>query len=106
MPSHREKKRYLLVKSSEVKDVKAFRKQINQAVEDFLGALGMARVSLKFIEFGTLSGKNKELWAIICVNRDMLEKVRAAFCIYSGFGENEGEIKVENVSGSLKKLRS
>ena len=102
MPSHREKKRYLLVRSGEssVDNIKEFRKQINQAVADFLGVLGMAKASLKFID----SGSNKKgMWAIICVSRDMLEKVRAAFCVFS---DKKGKgIEVENVSGTLKKLR-
>jgi len=111
MPSHREKKRYLLVKagkSSQVRDIKDFRKQINLAVTEFLGVLGMAKASMKFIDSGasdsTGTGKDKEFWAILCVNRGSLEKVRAAFCVFSG-GTERG-IRVENVSGTLKKLRS
>src|SRR6056297_2050476 len=116
-PSHREKKRYLLVKtekSAGVENIKEFRKQINLAVREFLGVLGMAKASMKFIDsgssdFGTNS-KNKEFWVILCVNKGSLEKVRAAFCLYSGFDSNPNEnkkgIRVENVSGTLRKLRS
>ena len=111
-PSHREKKRYLLVKtekSAGVENIKEFRKQINLAVREFLGVLGIAKASLKFIDSGTSdsieTGKDKEFWVILCVNRSSLEKVRAAFCVFSDKDGKE-KIEVENVSGTLKKLRS
>jgi len=110
MPSHREKKRYLLVKSgkSSFKDIREFRKHTNLAIREFLGVLGMSKASLKFIDsgssdFGTSSFR-EDFWAILCVNRSMVEQIRAAFCVFSENKNSEG-IRIENVSGTLKKLR-
>ncbi len=79
-PSMREKKRYLKVSGS-IKDVE-------EAILDFSGTLGLARVSLRFIE------KN-----IISINRESLNTVRASIAVWPKV------IKIEKVSGSLKGLR-
>ncbi|MEK6830378.1 MAG: hypothetical protein AABY15_09765 [Nanoarchaeota archaeon] len=82
-PSLRENKRYLLVKG-EVKD-------IEKAILEFIGVLGMSKANLGWIK----SGKEQ---AVISVNRDSLNSVRASFAAW------HGKIRVEKVSGTLKGL--
>jgi len=77
-PSMREDKRYLLVKG----------KNIEKAIFDFLGVLGMSKVGLSFIKPN-----------IICINREMVDKVRASFCV------STDKIEVLKVSGTLKNLK-
>ena len=77
-PSMREDKRYLKVKG----------KNIEKAIFDFLGILGMSKVGLNFIKPN-----------IISVNREMVDKVRASFCV------SKDKIEVLKVSGSLKNLK-
>jgi len=83
-PSAREKKRYLSVSGS-VED-------IEKAILEYIGILGMSRTDLVWIS----SGKSK---AIIGINREALNNVRASFAIWPR------EIKVEKVSGTLRGLR-
>ncbi len=83
-PSIREKRRYIYVKGH-VGDVE-------KAILDYIGILGMAKASLMWIKRGKDS-------AIISVNRKMVNDVRAALVVWS---EN---ISVERVSGTLKSLR-
>ena len=85
-PSMRENKRYFLVKG------KNLRENIEKAILDFIGILGMSKVGLGWIETNTNS-------AIISVNREMIDSVRAALCVWSE------KMTVEKVSGSLKGLR-
>lgn len=84
-PSHREDKRYLLVKGKNLKE------NIQKAIHDFIGVLGMSKTSLSFI-------KSNEDSVIISVNREMLDRVRASFCVWPE------KIKVERVSGTIKGL--
>jgi RNase P/RNase MRP subunit POP5 len=85
-PSHREKKRYLLISGAVSKEA------IETAIFDFIGVLGYAEASPHFISFG----KNK---IILAINRKSLEKIRASFLL------SDKEIRIERVSGSLKKLK-
>ena len=82
-PSHREKKRYLLLEG----DIE----NIDKAVLDYIGILGYAKASPKIIQ------KDKKT-AILAVNRKELDKVRASFLL-------AGKIKILKVSGTLKKLK-
>jgi len=82
-PSSREKKRYLLIEGK-VKD-------IEKAILEFMGILGMSKVCLNWIK----SGKNS---VIISVNREMVDSVRASFCVWPE------KISVKKVSGTLKGL--
>jgi len=81
-PSHREKKRYLLVQGKE--------KDIEEAILDYTGILGYAKASPKVIK------KGKQI--VLAVNRKELDKVRAAFLL-------KGKLKIKKVSGSLKNLK-
>ena len=85
IPSNRENKRYLLVKGKNLKS------EIPKAIKDFLGIFGMSKISLNFIEL------NQD-FAIISINRKMLDSVRASLCVW------QEKIIVEKVSGTLKSL--
>lgn len=86
-PSHREKKRYLLIKGKD-----ADKKNIEDSILEFVGTLGYAKVNPKIINFSI--GK-----VILAINRESLDKVRASFLI-SG-----KDLKIVKVSGSVKKLK-
>jgi len=82
-PSHRERKRYLLVENST-------EKQIEKAILDYIGVFGYAKSSPKAIK----KTKNN---IIIYINRKEIDNVRASFLFYN--------IKIKKVSGNLKKLK-
>ncbi len=84
-PSMREKKRYLLVRGKNLK------KNIPKAIQEFIGVLGMSKTSLSFI-------KSSDDFAVISINREMLDKVRASLCIWPE------KMEVKKVSGTLKSL--
>ncbi len=82
-PSMREKKRYLLVRGK-VKD-------IEKAVLEGIGVLGMSKTGLAWI-------KSDKESAVISVNRGAVDSVRACFAIWP---EN---LVIQKVSGTLKGL--
>jgi len=84
-PSMKENKRYLLVKG------KNLRQNIEKAILEFIGVLGMSRTSLSWIK------SNKDS-AIICINREMVDSVKASLTVY------KEKMTVEKVSGTLKGL--
>jgi len=84
-PSMREKKRYLLVKGNNL------RENIEKAILDFIGVLGMSKAGLEFV-------KNDSGSAIIAVSRKSVDHVRASFAVWPG------KIEVMRVSGSIKGL--
>jgi len=79
----REKKRYLLVRGN--------CENIEKAITEFMGVLGASKVGLNFIE------KKKDS-AVISVNREAVNQVRASLCIWPE------KMSVERVSGTLKGL--
>ena len=81
----RERKRYFLVSGKNLKE------NIPKAIKDFIGVLGMSKTSLSFIS----SEKDS---AIISINREMLEPVRASLCVWSE------KMSVKKVSGTIKGL--
>ena len=85
-PSMRERKRYLLVTGKNLKE------NIEKAILDFIGVLGMSKASLNFI-------KTERDFAVISVNRDSVNHVRTSFCVWPE------KMTIERVSGSLKGLR-
>lgn len=85
-PSARENKRYLLVKGKNLST------NIEKAIREFIGTLGLSKVGLSFIE-------KKSNSAIVCINREMVDKVRASLCVFPE------KIEVQKVSGTLKGLR-
>ncbi|MBA7617851.1 hypothetical protein ES703_25169 [subsurface metagenome] len=84
-PSQREKKRYLLIKGKNLKE------NIEKAILDFIGVLGMSKVGLGWIKSNANS-------AIISVNREMVDSVRASLCVWPE------KMTVQKVSGTLKGL--
>ena len=86
-PSMKENKRYLFVEGENLKQ------EIKKSILDFIGVLGYSKVGLSFIEL-------KKNSAIICINREMLNYVRASFAVWPN------KINTKNVSGTLKKLKN
>ncbi len=84
-PSMRENKRYLLVKG------KNLRENIEKAILEFIGVLGMSKTGLSFI-------KSKGDSAVISVNREAVNHVRASLVVWPE------KMIVEKVSGTLKGL--
>ncbi len=84
-PSMREKKRYLLVKGDNLKV------NVDKAILEFIGALGMSKACPNWIKLNNNSG-------ILAINRESLNHVRASFTVFPE------KISVENVSGTLKGL--
>jgi RNase P/RNase MRP subunit POP5 len=84
-PSLRENKRYLFVKGENLKG------NIEKAILNFIGVLGMSKTGLHWVK----TGKD---FAIISVNRESVNNVRASFAVWPE------KIIVEKVSGTLKGL--
>lgn len=84
-PSMREKKRYLLVRG---KNLKA---NVEKAILEFIGVLGMSKTG-----FGWIKGSKDS--AIISINREMVEQIRASLASY------KDKMVIERVSGTLKGL--
>ena len=82
----REKKRYLFLKG------KNLRENVEKSILEFIGILGMAKTGLGWI-------KSDRESAVISVNREMLEPVKASFALWPE------PIEVKRVSGTLKGLR-
>jgi len=82
----RENKRYLLIEGNEL------RKNVERAILDFIGTLGYSKAGLEWIK------DNKES-AIISVNREAVNNVRASLAVYPK------NIEVKKVSGTLKGLK-
>ncbi len=85
-PSHREKKRYLLIKGKD-----ANKKAIEETILEFIGVLGFAEVSPQIVK------ENKEK-LILCINRKSLDKIRASFVM------SNKDLQIVKVSGALKNL--
>ena len=82
----RENKRYLLVRGENLKE------NIEKAILEFIGVLGMSKTGLSFI-------KTEKDSAVISVNREALNNVRASLCVWPE------KMVVERVSGTLRGLR-
>ncbi len=82
----KENKRYLLIHGKNLKS------NIEKAILDFIGVLGMSKVGLGWI-------KTEKDWTIISVNREMVDSIRASLCVWPE------KMIVEKVSGSLKGLK-
>ncbi len=84
-PSARENKRYLALRGENLKE------NVESAVKDFVGALGLSKASMKWINVEKNEG-------ILAINREALNSVRASFAVFPE------EIKVVKVSGTLNGL--
>lgn len=85
IPSHKENKRYLLVHGSNL------RENIEKAILEFSGTLGMKKCGLSFIE-------NKGEKAVISINREAVDLVRASLVVFPE------KMEVLRISGTLKGL--
>ena len=85
IPSHKENKRYLLIKGKNLKQ------NVEKAILEFTGILGLSKTGLSFI-------KSENDKAIICINRESINHVRASFAVFPE------KIEVKKVSGTLKGL--
>ena len=86
-PSHREKKRYLLIKGKN-----ASKKNIDESILEYIGVLGFAEASPQII-------KDNKSSIILAINRISLDKIKASF-LMSG-----KDIQVVKVSGGVGKLK-
>ena len=80
-PSMKERKRYLLLKGKNLKS------EVEKAIKDFIGVLGLSQASPKWIKTN-----------ILCINRKSLDPVKASFVVWPE------KIEVIRVSGTLKGL--
>ena len=86
-PSHRERKRYLLIKGSD-----ANFKVIEKVILEFIGVLGYAEAGVYFI-------KSNKSGIILAVNRGSVDKIRTSFLMS---GKN---LEIVKVSGSVGKVK-
>jgi RNase P/RNase MRP subunit POP5 len=86
-PSMKENKRYLFVEG------KNLRENIEKSILEFIGILGMSKTGLSFI-------KTEKDSAVICINREAVDSVKASFAVF------RERIEVKKVSGTLKGLRN
>jgi RNase P/RNase MRP subunit POP5 len=84
-PSMKENKRYLFIEGEDL------RANVEKAILSFIGTLGLSKTALEFIK----SNKNS---AIISVNREAVNAVRASFAVFPK------KIEVKMISGTLKGL--
>ena len=85
-PSMRENKRYLLIRGENL------RENIEKAILEFIGILGMSKTGLFWVKEGND-------WAVIAINREAVNNVRASFSVY------KERIEVIRVSGTIKGLK-
>jgi len=86
-PSHREKKRYLLIKGKDVN-----KKAIEETILEFIGVLGWAETNPQILK----SNKNS---VILVINRKSLDKIRTSFVM------SNKDLQIIKVSGSIKNLK-
>ena len=86
-PSHREKKRYLLVKGKD-----ANQKNIEETILELIGTLGYAEASPQIIK----QNKNS---IILAINRLSLDKIRTSFML------SKKDLQITRVSGSVSNLK-
>lgn len=86
-PSHRENKRYLLIKGKD-----ANKKAIEDVVLEFIGVLGWAEASPQIVKSGRSS-------VILAINRKSLDKIRTSFVM------NKKDLQIVKVSGAVGNLK-
>ena len=86
IPSHRENKRYLFIRGKSLKE------NLEKAILDFSGVLGLSKCGLSFI-------KTEKDSVIICINREAVDLLRASIAVYPE------KMEVLKVSGTLKGLK-
>ena len=91
IPSHKENKRYLLVLGKDCK------KNIETAILEFVGVLGLSKCGLSFIKSDYPKWHEKDS-CVVCVNREAVDSVRASLVVFPK------KMEVVKVSGTLKSL--
>jgi len=99
IPSHRENKRYLIVRLSQVRSGSSesqtkgnnLKQNIEKAILEFAGNSGLSKCGLSFI-------KSEKESCIICINRESVDLVRASLVVFPE------KMEVLKVSGTLKSL--
>ena len=86
-PSHREKKRYLLLWGKDTS-----KENIERAILDYIGVLGFAKASPQIV-------KKTAKGLVLAINRKELDKIRASF-LMSG-----KDIQVKKVSGAIVNVK-
>lgn len=91
LPSLREKRHYLVIKSNTEYNEKELRDKIDSAILDFIGVYGYAMAGPLFIEV-------KKNYAIVSVTTNYVKFVKASLSFYS-------DLDCIGVSGTIKKVR-
>jgi len=86
-PSHREKKRYLLIKGKD-----ASKKVIEEVILEFVGVLGFAEASPQVV-------KSAQGQVVLAVNRGSLDKIRASFLM------SKKDLDIVKVSGAVGNVK-
>ena len=86
-PSHREKKRYLLVKGRDVS-----KNNIEKIILEFIGVLGYAEAGIIFVKINKAS-------VIIAINREAVDKIRTSFLM------SKKDLNIVKISGSVKNVK-
>ena len=86
-PSHREKKRYLLIKGKDVN-----KKNIEETILEYIGILGFAEASPQVI-------KSNKSSIVLAINRGSLDKIKASFAVC------DKDIQVVKVSGGVGNVK-
>jgi RNase P/RNase MRP subunit POP5 len=86
-PSHREKKRYLLIKGKD-----ANKETIEKVILEFIGVLGFAESNPQIIK----SNKNS---VILAIDRKSLDKIRTSFVM------SKKDLNIVKVSGAVGNLK-
>ena len=89
--SHRENKRYLFISGKD-----ANKKNIEEVILEFIGVLGYANTCPKFININNKSSDK----IILAINVKSLDLIRTSFIM------SKKDIKINRVSGTLKKLKN
>ena len=86
-PSHKEKKRYLLIKGRD-----ASRKIIEEVILEFVGVLGFAEASPQVV-------KSSRGQIVLAINRGSLDKIRTSFLM------SKKDLEIVRVSGTIRKVQ-
>ena len=86
-PSHRERKRYILVKGKDVS-----KNNIEKVILEFIGILGYAEAGISFVKINKAS-------VIIAINREAVDKIRTSFLM------SKKELNIVKISGSVKNVK-
>ena len=86
-PSHKERKRYLLIKGKDVN-----KKNIESIILEFIGVLGWAEASPQIVK----STKNS---IILTINRKSLDKIRTSFVM------SKKDLQIVKISGAIGNLK-